>query len=106
MAGKDNKTTPTDQTQAPAAAAQPQQTAGAVAPAPASTTPSAPAPQAPAAAPAPQVPPDKPGNHSKLIAMLSALGQTLSATGTALATHGRQGGAKQISDWQAQQQEL
>ena len=51
------------------------------------------------AAPAEGPPPP----HARLLAMIAGLGQGLSAFGTSLATHGREGGAKEVSDIQAQE---
>ena len=50
-------------------------------------------------------PADVPGNHAKLFGMLAGLGVALSATGKALATHGREGGAQDVAAYVEQQQQ-
>src|SRR5438270_12686941 len=50
------------------------------------------------------IPPDVPGNHSKLAGMLMGLGVALSASGKAISTHGKEGGAQDVANFMEQQQ--
>lgn len=51
---------------------------------------------------APVIPPNAP--HAKLLTMVSALATGLSALGTAMGTHGAEGGAKEVAEIQGEQQ--
>lgn len=46
------------------------------------------------------------GGHSRLMAMVAGLAEGVSAFGTAAATGGREGGAKEVLDFQAKQQQM
>lgn len=50
--------------------------------------------------------PNAPGSHKNLWAMLSGLGVALSATGKAISTHGKEGGAPDVNAYYQQQQNM
>jgi hypothetical protein len=50
-------------------------------------------------------PPPPPPPHARLLAMIQGIGAGLSGFGTALATHGREGGAKEVSEIQGEEQQ-
>lgn len=58
-----------------------------------------------AAADAQPAPPPPPGPHARLLAMVSGLALGLDSFGKAIATHGREGGAEEVQQVEAEQQQ-